>query len=55
MRKRLFNFREQGSTGNYFRAAIEQNHSFGELGNIAQKAKENKLRDLRRSEHYPSD
>ena len=54
VRKKLFNFREQGSTGNYFRAAIEQNHSFGELGITAQKAEKNKLRELCRSEHYSS-
>ena len=35
----LFIFRELGSTGNYFRGAGEQAHSFGDLGNSAKKQK----------------
>ena len=36
---RLFIFRDLGSTGNYFRGAGEQAHSFGDLGSPAKKAK----------------
>ena len=36
----LFIFRDLGSTGNYFRGAGEQAHSFGDLGSPAKKQKE---------------
>ena len=35
----LFIFRDLGSTGNYFRGAGEQAHSFGDLGSPAKKQK----------------
>ena len=35
----LFIFREQGSTGKYFREAKEQAHNFGDLGSLAKKQK----------------
>ena len=35
----LFIFRDLGSTGNYFRGAGEQVHSFGDLGSPAKKQK----------------
>ena len=35
----LFNFRDLGSTGNYFRGAWEQARSFGDLGSPAKKQK----------------
>ena len=35
----LFIFRDLGSTGNYFRGAGEQAHSFGDIGSPAKKAK----------------
>ena len=35
----LFIFRDLGSTGNYFRGAWEQAHSFGDLGSPAKKQK----------------
>ena len=35
----LFIFRELGSTGNYYRGAGEQAHSFGDLGSPAKKQK----------------
>ena len=35
--ERLFHFRELGSLGNYFRAAGEQAHSFGDLGSPVHK------------------
>ena len=35
--ERLFLFRELDSLGNYFRAAGEQAHSFGDLGSPVQK------------------
>ena len=37
-----FIFRDLGSTGNYFRGAGEQAHSFGDLGSPAKKQKKNK-------------
>ena len=36
----LFIFMDLGSTGNYFRGAGEQTHSFGDLGSPAKKIKE---------------
>ena len=39
--ERLFIFRDLGSTGNYFRGAGEQAHSFGDLGSPAKKQKKN--------------
>ena len=33
----LLIFRELGSTGNYFRGAREQAHSFGDIGSLAKK------------------
>ena len=38
----LFIFRDLGSTGNYFRGAGEQAHSFGDLGSPAKKQKNKK-------------
>ena len=38
----LFNFRELGSTGNYFRGAREQAHNFGDSGSLAKKPPKNK-------------
>ena len=38
----LFIFRDLGSTGNYFRGAGEQAHSFGDLGSPAKKQKKKK-------------
>ena len=38
----LFNFRELGSTGNYFRGARKQAHNFGYLGSLAKKPKKKK-------------
>ena len=38
-RMAFFIFRELGSTGNYFRGAEEQAHSFGDLGSPAKKQK----------------
>ena len=35
----LFIFREQGSTGNYFRGAREQAHNFGDIVTLAKKEK----------------
>ena len=35
----LFIFRDLGSTGNYFRGARGQAHSFGDLGSPAKKQK----------------
>ena len=35
----LFIFRDLGSTGNYFRGAGEQAHSFGDLGSPVKKQK----------------
>ena len=35
----LFIFRDLGSTGNHFRGAGEQAHSFGDLGSPAKKQK----------------
>ena len=35
----LFIFRELESTGNYFRGAREQAHSFGDIGSLAKKQK----------------
>ena len=43
----LFIFRELGSTGNYFRGAREQAHSFGDLGSPAKKKKK-----IRKSLHF---
>ena len=40
----LFIFRDLGSTGNYFRGAGEQAHSFGDLGSPAIKQK-NKIKE----------
>ena len=34
-------FRDLGGTGNYFRGAGEQAHSFGDLGSPAKKQKKN--------------
>ena len=39
----LFIFRDLGSTGNYFRGAREQAHSFGDLGSPAKKQKKKKI------------
>ena len=36
----LFIFRELGSTGNYFRGAGEEAHTFGDLGSTAKKTEE---------------
>ena len=41
----LFIFRDLGSTGNYFRGAGEQAHSFGVLGSPAKKQKKIKEKD----------
>ena len=38
----LFIFRELGSTGNYFRGAREQAHSFGDIGSLAKRQKKKK-------------
>ena len=38
----LFISRDLRSTGNYFRGAGEQAHSFGDLGSLAKKQKKNK-------------
>ena len=35
----LFIFRELGSTGNYFRGAMEQAHNFGDIGSLVKKEK----------------
>ena len=43
----LFIFRELGSTGNYFRGAREQAHTFGDLGSLAKKQKK-----IRKSLHF---
>ena len=37
--ERLFIFRELGSTGNYFRGAMEQANNFGDIGSHAIKQK----------------
>ena len=41
----LFIFRDLGSTGNYFRGAGEQAHSFGDLGSPAKKQKKIKIKE----------
>ena len=40
--------RELGSTGNYFRGAMEQAHSYGDLGSPAKKKK----KKIRKSLHF---
>ena len=47
----LFIFRDLGSTGNYFRDAREQAHSFGDLGSPAKKQKK-KIIIIKESLHF---